>query len=69
MIPLRTGQVTPPYQQEAISWLQRFQNTELLQQMLWRFQFSEAEIAAYRNRWAVWLKPKKGFSIQQRGNG
>jgi hypothetical protein len=69
MIPLRRYQVPAPYQKQALRWLQQFKNTELLQQMLMRFHFSEAEIAAYRNRWAVWLKPKKVFSIQQRGNG
>jgi hypothetical protein len=69
MIPLRNGQIPPMYQQEVISWLQDFRNTELLQQILWRFQFSEAEIAAYRNRWTTWLKPKKTFSIQNLGAG
>jgi hypothetical protein len=58
MIPLPHGEMAPLYQQEAISWLQHFNNTELLQQLLARFRFSEAEIAAYRNRWADWLKPK-----------
>jgi len=48
----------PLYQQEAIRWLQHFKNTELLQQLLACFEFSEAEIAAYRNCWANWLKPK-----------
>jgi hypothetical protein len=56
MIPLR-GKIPPLYQQNAIHWLQHFQNTELLQQLLARFQFSEAEIAAYRSRWHRWLKP------------
>jgi hypothetical protein len=51
-------QIPPLYQQEAISWLQHFKNTELLQQMLWRFHFSEPEIAAYRESWAAWLRPK-----------
>jgi hypothetical protein len=60
MIPLRSGEPLPVYQQEAIHWLQHFKNTELLQQLLWCFQFSEAEIAAYRNRWGYWLKPKAG---------
>jgi len=58
MIPLRRGQIPPLYQQEAIRWLQHFKHTELLQQLLACFEFSEAEIAAYRNRWAHWLKPK-----------
>jgi hypothetical protein len=58
MIPLRRDQLPPLYQQDAISWLQRFKNTELLQQMLSRFHFSEVEISAYRIRWAAWLKPK-----------
>jgi hypothetical protein len=58
MIPLRRDQAPPPYQQDAIIWLQQFKNTELLQQMLWRFHFSEAEIAAYRISWSYWLKPK-----------
>jgi len=61
MIPLRSGQPLPVYQQEAISWLRHFKNTEPLQQLLWHFQFSEAEIAAYRNRWGYWLKPKAGW--------
>jgi hypothetical protein len=58
MIPLRRDQSPPLYQQDAISWLQRFKNTELLQEMLWRFHFPETEISAYRIRWAAWLKPK-----------
>jgi hypothetical protein len=58
MIPLRRDQPPPLYQQEAISWLQRFENTELLQQMLSRFHFPEAEISAYRICWAARLKPK-----------
>ena len=58
MIPLRPDQIPPLYQQEAIRWLQHFKNTELLQQLLACFEFSEAEITAYRNRWADWLKPK-----------
>lgn len=58
MIPLPRDQLPPNYQQDAICWLQHFKNTELLQQMLMRFYFSETEIAAYRNRWATWLKPK-----------
>jgi len=58
MIPLRRGQIPPLYQQEAICWLTNFRNTELLQQLLATFKFSEAEIAAYRNCWADWLKPK-----------
>jgi hypothetical protein len=69
MIPLGIGQIPPLHQREAISWLQQFKNTELLQQMLRRFDFSETEVVAYRSRCAVWLKPKKVFSIQQRGNG
>jgi hypothetical protein len=56
MIPLR-GMIPPRYQQDAIKWLQQFRNTELLQQLLARFQFSEAEIAACRSRWHRWLKP------------
>lgn len=63
MIPLRGGQAPPVYQQAAISWLQHFRNTELLQQMLWRFRFSETEIAAYTNRWADWLKPRDSESL------
>jgi len=39
MIPLRNGQFPPHYQQQAISWLQHFKNTELLQQLLSRFEF------------------------------
>jgi hypothetical protein len=58
MIPLRRGQIPPLYQQEAVSWLQHFKNTELLQDLLRRFQFSAEEVAAYRNRWPDWLKPK-----------
>jgi len=58
MIPLPHGETAPPYQREAISWLKHFKHTELLQQLLTRFEFSEAEIAAYRNSWADWLKPK-----------
>jgi hypothetical protein len=58
VIPFPYGEPAPPYQQEAISWLKRFKNTELLQQLLARFKFSEAEIAAYRNHWAAWLKRK-----------
>jgi hypothetical protein len=57
-ISLRRDQPPPLYQQDAISWLQRFKNTELLQQMLSRFHFSETEISAYRICWAAWLKPK-----------
>ena len=53
---LRARELT--YQQNAISWPQRFENTEPLQQMLSRFHFSETEISAYRIRWAAWLKPK-----------
>ena len=56
MIPLRRGQIPPLYQQEAIRWLQHFKHTALLQQLLASFEFSEAEIAAYRNCWADWLK-------------
>jgi len=58
MVPLPPGETAPLYQQEAICWLTNFRNTELLQQLLARFKFSEAEIAAYRNCWAHWLKPK-----------
>jgi hypothetical protein len=58
MIPLRRDQSPPLYQQDAISWLRRFKNTELLQQMLSQFHFSETEISAYRTGWAAWLKPK-----------
>jgi len=58
MIPLLDGKPAPPYQREAITWLKHFKHTELLQQLLSRFEFSEAEIAAYRDRWADWLKPK-----------
>jgi hypothetical protein len=54
---LDSHQPPPLYQQDAISWLQRFESTELLQQMLVRFHFSEMEILAYRIRWAAWLKP------------
>ena len=57
MIPLPHDETAPHYQQEAITWLKHFRNTELLQQLLSRFEFSEAEIAAYRNCWADWLKP------------
>jgi len=57
MIPLPPGETAPLYQQEAIRWLQHFKNTELLQQLLACFEFSEAEITAYRNCWADWLKP------------
>jgi hypothetical protein len=57
--PIRRGEAVPPYQQQAISWLQHFQNTELLQQMLSRFYFSELEIAAYKRRWADWLKRRQ----------
>jgi hypothetical protein len=60
MIPLQHGEMAPSYQQEAITWLKHFEHTELLQQLLSRFEFSEAEIAAYRNCWADWLKPKAG---------
>ena len=60
MIPLRSGQIVPGYQQVEINSLQHFKSTALLQQLLWRFQFSEADIAAYRNRWGYWLKPKTG---------
>jgi hypothetical protein len=60
MIPLPHSETAPLYQQEAIRWLQHFNNTELLQQLLARFKFSEAEIAAYRSHWANWLKPKPG---------
>ena len=62
MIPLRNGEPLPVYQQEAISWLRHFKNTELLQLLLWRFQFSEAEVAAYRSGWGNWLKPKAGVT-------
>jgi hypothetical protein len=60
MIPLPHGETAPPYQQEAIIWLKRFKHTELLQQLLLRFHFSETEIAAYRRCWAHWLKAKEG---------
>ena len=69
MIPLGRDQIPPLYQQEAIRWLARFKNTELLQKMLWRFHFSETEVAAYRNYWAAWLKPKSNLSIQRNGDG
>jgi hypothetical protein len=59
VISLPTGQVAPPYQQETIIWLKQFKNTELLQQLLSRFQFSEGEIAAYKRCWPHWLKPKE----------
>jgi len=52
MIPLRRGQTLPRYQQEAIAWLQRFKNMELLQKLLSRFHFPAEEVAAYRSRWA-----------------
>lgn len=58
MIPLGRDQIPPLYQQETIRWLARFKNTELLQQMLWRFHFPEKEITAFRNSWSSWLKPK-----------
>ena len=60
MIPLRRGHNLPYYQREAITWLQNFKNTELLQQLLLRFHFREEEIAAYRSQWAVWLNRKTG---------
>ncbi len=41
----------------AIAWLKHFKNTELLQQILGQFQFSELEIAAYRSNWSRWLRP------------
>jgi hypothetical protein len=63
MIPLRAGNGLPLYQQAAISWLQHFKNTELLQQILSRFYFSEAEIDAYRKSWIDWLKPKTGHPL------
>lgn len=50
--------VVPPYQQEAINWLNNFKNTAGLQDMLRKFRFSEAEIAHYRKTWVTWLKPK-----------
>jgi len=53
MIPLRRGAIPPLYQQEAIRWLQHFKHTELLQQLLACFEFSEAEITAYRNCWRI----------------
>jgi hypothetical protein len=62
MIPLPHGETAPLYQQQAIYWLANFRNTELLQQLLARFQFSELEIAAYKNSWADWLKPVKRSS-------
>ena len=58
MIPLRKGEIPPVYQREAISWLDRFKNAELLQQLLTRFYFPAEEIAAYRSHWKRWLKPK-----------
>jgi hypothetical protein len=68
MIPLGRDRLPPIYQQEAIHWLARFKNTELLQQMLSHFHFSESEISSYRIRWAAWLKPKKVLSIQRSGD-
>jgi hypothetical protein len=65
MIPIRRGEPVPPYQQKAISWLQHFKNSELLQQMLSRFYFSELEIAAYRTSWSRWLRPKFHTFVQQ----
>jgi hypothetical protein len=64
MIPLPRGQTPPLYQQEAITWLQHFKNTELLQGLLRRFEFSAEEVAAYRNRWPNWLKPKADRQIR-----
>ena len=57
MIPLTHGEMAPFYQQEAITWLKHFKHTDLLQELLSRFEFSEAEIAAYRRSWTDWLKP------------
>jgi len=69
MTPIRRGEPVPPYQQQAISWLQHFHNTELLQQILSRFYFSELEIAAYRTGWSRWLRPKfHNFDPQVRGH-
>jgi hypothetical protein len=62
MNPIRHGEPVPPYQEQAINWLQHFKNTELLQQLLARYQFSEAEIAAYTRCWADWLKPRQGIN-------
>jgi hypothetical protein len=50
--------MAPSYQLDLITWLKHFKHTQLLQQLLSRFEFSEAEIAAYRNCWADWLKPR-----------
>jgi hypothetical protein len=69
MIPLGRDQIPPLYQAEAIRWLARFKNTELLQKMLCRFHFSETEIAAYRHYWSAWLKPKNALSVQRSGDG
>lgn len=69
MIPLGREQIPPLYQQETIRWLARFKNTELLQQMLRRFHFSETEIAAYRSYWAAWLKPKNALYVHRSGDG
>ena len=65
MITIRRGESVPPYQQEAIDWLAHFKNTDLLQQMLLRFYFSEVEIAAYRTSWSRWLRPKPHSVVAQ----
>jgi hypothetical protein len=62
MIALPRGQTAPDYQKEVAGWLQQFKHTELLQQLLARYQFSEAEIAAYTRCWADWLKPRQGIN-------
>jgi len=69
MIPLGRDQIPPLYQIDAIRWLGRFRHTEMLQQMLWRFHFSETEIAAYRSCWSGWLKAKNALSVPRSGNG
>jgi hypothetical protein len=62
MIPLRHDETVPLYQFEAVLWLRCFRHTELLQQLLAKFRFSELEIAAYRNNWAQWLRPNSARS-------
>jgi hypothetical protein len=62
MTPLGNHETPPPYQLQAIQWLRDFRNTDLLQQMLARFYFTEAEIDAYRKVWVDWLKPNTGHS-------
>jgi hypothetical protein len=55
---LTAWRVGPSLSARSDQLVEHFKHTELLRELLSRFEFSEAEIAAYRNCWVDWLKPK-----------